>query len=594
MGHQVKKDLGVTLSKDGAEFRLWAPFAQSVSVLIGEPYAWDETPLSSELDGYWSVTIPGAEAGQTYKYRIQAADGRVLEKNDPRARQLTVSDNGASVIPDPDFDWGDTTQPVIPKEKQIIYEMHIGTFHRPDASTSGTFATAIEKLDYLVSLGINMIELMPITSIALSNGWGYSPNHLYSVENTYGGRRGLLEFMKACHQRGIGVILDLVYNHFSDRTDLWQFDGWSENGRGGIYFYNDERGDTPWGARPDYGRPEVKQFILDNVAMWLTEYRVDGLRIDSTIYMRNTKGPEGDTSHDIGDAWSLLQEMTSLAHKINPAALIVAEDSSGSEYVTKPVAEGGTGFDSQWGISFPQGIRSQLGLSNSNPYSGSLVKELTTMYNGKAFEKVIFSDSHDTAANGSVRINEAATPGNAGSVFARQYGLVANAIMLTAPGIPMLLQGEEFMQEGNFNDWQMLEWDKTVQFAGIVLAHQHLINLRLDTYSNTTGLTGPSINIFHDDKVNNVIAYHRWLHGGAHDDVIIVANFSDQRFDNYELNLPLPGTWHVRFNSSWKGYSPDFNETRTSSVTTGENNKVGLELADYNVLILSQDPTATT
>lgn len=588
MGHQVK-NLGAVLSEDGVEFRVWAPFAKSVSVLIGEPYAWNESPLNNENDGYWAAEIQGIKAGQSYKYKIQTANDYYIEKNDPRARQLTVSDNGESVIVDPSFDWEGVESPVIPIERRVVYELHVGTFHRPDASTTGTFATAIEKLDYLESLGVNTIELMPITSIAMSYGWGYAANHLYSVEGSYGGRRGLLEFIKACHKRGMAVIIDVVYNHFSMQTDLWQYDGWSENGRGGIYFYNDERGDTPWGGRPDYGRDEVRQFILDNVAMWFDEYRVDGLRVDSTTYMRNTEGASGDASHDIPEAWSLLQEMTSVAHSLNPAALMIAEDTSGNEYVTKPVSEGGAGFDTQWGLTFPHTIRQHLALEN-NEHGDSLAAELHHFYNGQPFQKIIFSDSHDTAANGSVRLNEAATPGDAGSVFARHYELLANAVLLTAPGIPMLLQGEEFMQGGSFNDWQMLEWDKTVQFAGIVLAHQHLINLRLDTYSNTTGLTGPSINVFHQDQNNNVIAYHRWQNGGANDDVIVIANFSNQRFNSYELMVPLTGTWHVRFNSSWEGYSPDFQETKMNNFTVDENGKAIIELAEYNVVILSQDP----
>jgi len=133
-----------------------------------------------------------------------------------------------------------------------------------------------------------------------------------------------------------------------------------------------------------------------------------------------------------------------------------------------------------------------------------------------------------------------------------------------------------------------------VQFAGIVLAHQHLINLRRDTYHNTTGLLGPSINVFHEDISNHVIAYHRWGNGGPHDDVIVIVNFSDQIFTDYKLYVPVAGMWHVRFNSSWKGYSPDFHETKTSTVTTDENSQISVELADYNVLILSQDPTANS
>ncbi|MEO6109774.1 MAG: alpha-amylase family glycosyl hydrolase [Candidatus Saccharimonadales bacterium] len=595
MGHQVKKNLGSTLTNDGVEFRVWAPFAKNVSVLINDSFSSAESPLLSEDDGYWAATIKEAEAGQSYKYRIYTRDDQILDRNDPRAEQLTDSDIGASVIVDPRFDWEGVEAPIIPKEKQVIYELHIGTFNRPDASTSGTFATAIEKLDYLQNLGITTIELMPVTSMKAGVGWGYEPMSIYAVEDTYGGRRGLLDFVKACHKHGIAVILDVVYNHFYDKTDLRQFDGWSENGRGGIYFYNDERGDTPWGMRPDYGRPEVRQYLLDNVAMWLTDYRVDGLRLDSTTYMRNTRGPEGDESTAIGDTWTLLQEMTTLAHKINPHALMIAEDSSGNESITKPVKEGGTGFDAQWGISFPQGIRQSLGLSNVNSYNNSLDYELSLAYNGDAFQKVIFGDSHDTAANGAVRLNEAVTPGNAASVFARQYDLIANAIALTAPGIPMILQGEEFLQEGNFNDWKMLEWDKTTQFAGIVLAHQHLINLRKNTYGNTTGLTGPSINIFHEDISNHVMAYHRWRDGGAHDDVLVIINCSDQRFTDYKLYVPVPGLWHVRFNSSWKGYSSDFNETKVSSVMTDENSQISIELADFNIVILTQDPaTAET
>lgn len=588
MGHRASHFIGSHVSNDGADFRVWAPFADAVSVLVNTDFTQSDTPLTSEENGYWAGSVPDAKAGKSYKYRIHNRDGYSLERNDPRARQLTVSDNGIGVIVDPDYDWGDVEAPIIPKEKQIMYELHIGTFNRPDAATPGTFYTAIEKLDYLQTLGINVVELMPVTSMATSNGWGYAPNHIFSVENSYGGRRGLLDFVKACHSRGIAVVLDVVYNHFSSQTELWQYDGWSENNRGGIYFYNDERGDTPWGGRPDYGRPEVRQFILDNVTMWLTEYHINGLRIDSTIFMRNTKGSSGGQDTEIADAWWLLQDIANLAHKIDPHAIMIAEDTSGNEYITKPSSEGGAGYDAQWGLTFPSAIRSMLSIGGSQP-DGNLTNELQHNYNGQGFQKVVFSDSHDTAANGSVRINEAATPGNAGSVFARQFGLLANALILTAPGIPMLLQGEEFMQEGNFNDWQMLDWDKTTQFAGIVLAHQHLIGLRLDTYGNTTGLTGESINVFHQDNDNRIIAYHRWKNGGAHDDVIVIANFNDKRFKSYEIGLPLKGTWHVRFNSSWKGYSPDFNETKVTSITTDENNRTSIELADYNIVVLSQD-----
>lgn len=590
MGHH-QRQLGAILHDKGVDFAVWAPFAKAVSLLLAVDFDWQETPLKADGKGYWTIDDVDAKAGQSYKYKITAEDGTVLERNDPYARQLTDSDNGASIIVVRDFEWesADTFQNP-PIESSIIYELHIGTFHRPDASTGGTFASAIQKLDYLKNLGVNYIELMPVTSMASSHGWGYAPNYIFAVENSYGGRRGLLDFVKACHEKGIGVILDVVYNHFYPETDLWQFDGWTENNRGGIYFYNDERGDTPWGGRPDYGRPEVRQFILDNVTMWLTEFKIDGLRVDSTVYMRNAKGQDRPED-DITDAWSLLGEMTTLAHKINPSALMIAEDNSSNPLIVAPVKNGGTGFDAQWELGFPHVIRDSLGIT-VNPSQGRLEGiswELGHQYSDSPFGKVIFSDSHDTAANGSVRLNEAVSPGNAESVFARQRSLVANAVTLTSPGIPMLLQGQEFMQEGAFNDWQMLEWKKAEQFSGIVQAHQHLIDLRRNKHQNTAGLIGRSTSIFHRDDTNSVLGYHRFDKGGRRDDTLVIANFSEGKFKEYRIHFPIPGTWRVRFNSSWKGYSSDFHETPIDTVETDNEGNVLLELAAYCVLILSQD-----
>jgi len=592
MGHQVHKHLGATLHDSGVDFAVWTPFAKSVSLLLSVEFDWAEYPMVSDGEGYWSIDDVDAQAGQSYKYQITTLTGEKLERNDPYARQLTDSDNGASVIVVRDFEWetdADFTAPA--PEKAIIYELHVGTFNRPDASTNGTFYTAIEKLDYLQNLGITAIELMPVTSMSSSHGWGYAPNYIFSIENAYGGRRGLLDFVKACHEKGIAVILDVVYNHFHPDTDLWEYDGWSENGRGGIYFYNDERGDTPWGGRPDYGREQVRQFILDNVAMWLTEFHIDGLRIDSTIYMRNSDGNNDKHELDIADAWSLLGEINDLAHKINPNALMIAEDNSTNNGIVTATKDGGMGFDAQWEVGFPHVIRDSLNITKNGdqPRLSGIEYELGHTYTGNAFDKVIFSDSHDTAANGSSRLNEAATPGNAESTHARHQILLASAVTLTAPGIPMLLQGQEFMQEGAFTDWQMLEWDKTIQFAGIVLAHQHLINLRLNHFDNTRGLLGQYTNLFHRDDENNVIAYHRKDKGGPNDDTVVLVNFGEKNFDSYEITLPDTGEWVVRFNSSWKGYSVDFHETQFQRATTDSSGKTLIAMSGYSVLILSKD-----
>ena len=215
MGHHANKHLGSTLHDDGVDFMVWAPFAKAVDLLQSVEFEWQPSPMATDGDGYWYINNVDAQAGQTYLYETTTESGEKLRRNDPYARQLTDSDNGFSIIVDRSYDWENADEFVTTDHnKAIIYELHIGTFHRPDASTTGTFYTAIEKLDYLQSLGVNYIELMPVTSMAQSHGWGYAPNYIFSVENAYGGRRGLLDFVKACHEKGIGVILDVVYNHF--------------------------------------------------------------------------------------------------------------------------------------------------------------------------------------------------------------------------------------------------------------------------------------------------------------------------------------------------------------------------------------------
>jgi 1,4-alpha-glucan branching enzyme len=323
--------------------------------------------------------------------------------------------------------------------------------------------------------------------------------------------------------------------------------------------------------------------------MWLSEYRLDGLRIDSTIYMRNTKGVDNDPAHDIPDAWYLLQDIVQLAHKINPHAIMIAEDAAATPYITKPRRETGCGFDAQWELGYPHAVRDALALNASHAATlDGIQYELQHEYTGDTFEKIIFSDSHDTAANGSVRLSEAAAPERPASLDARQATLIADAVTLTGPGIPMLLQGAEFMQEGAFNDWQALDWDRAEKHQGIVTAHQHLIQLRGNFYGNTAGLLGQSTALIHRNDDNHVIAFHRWDKGGAGDDVVVIVNFSSNSYDEYRLQVPRAGSWTARFNSSWRGYSADFPETNWTEVHAGDDYMIRIPLAPYAVYIISQ------
>ena len=589
MGKNSKKDVGVITHKNGVSFRVWAPFANQ-GLLTGTFNNWTPVPMASEEDGYWFLLVENARAGQEYKYLIKNGD-KELFRNDPRSLQLTTAD-GNSVIVATNFDWQGDDFVAVPVNQQVVYELHIGTFNRVDASTIGTFEQAMAKLDYLADLGINTIELMPISTMAMDRGWGYASDYIYSVESLYGGRHAFLEFVRAAHQRGIGVTLDVVYNHFGpdEKLDLWQFDGWSEDNKGGIYFYNDWRSKTPWGeTRPDYGRPEVQQYILDNVRMWLQDCHLDGLRVDSTIYMRNFNGWNNNPEGDIQDGWNILQHITDLGHKIKPEALLIAEDVSGNEAITKPITDGGAGFTTQWEVTFPQILRNVLdAIDDKDRHLSDLADELQRNYNGDAFARVLYSDSHDSAGNGGARLNEDIAPGKPDSLFARKRSLLASSIVLTAPGIPMLFQGQEFMQPGSFNDWQALDWSNVVHFAGIVLATKHLIALRKNEHDNTLGLSGQSLKIIHASDDSKVLAYHRWDQGGAGDDTVVVINFSNQDFPEYQLDFPRSGSWKVRFNSDWKGYSQEFKGLELSDVQVNDG-KGSVLIAAYTAIILSQD-----
>lgn len=583
------KNVGAIVHRSGVSFRVWAPFADSVAV-TGPFNDWSEQPLSAEHDGYWWVDVPGARAGQEYQFVIKNGE-TTYHRVDPRALHFITSE-GNSVIVNPSFDWGDDVFMPVPVEQQIIYELHVGTFYRPDLAMCGTFRDASDKLDYLAELGINTIELMPISSMLMDRGWGYAADYIFAVESLYGGRYGFLQFVKAAHARGIGVILDVVYNHFGpdENLDLWQFDGWHEDGMGGIYFYNDWRAETPWGnTRPDYGRPQVQQYILDNVRSWLHDCRVDGLRVDSTIFIRNAKGYNNDPATDLPEGWHILQQINNLAKKINPSALTIAEDVADNEYIVKPVREGGAGFSAQWELGFPHSLRRAL--ASNDPANISLAEicgELGKRYNDDAFQRIIYTDSHDTAANGSARLNEVLAPGSADGLFARRQSLLAAALLLTAPGIPMLFQGQEFMEAGSFNDWQGLDWGKASRHAGIVAAYKHLIALRKNLHNVSAGLTGKDINLMHLDEDNKVIAYHRWKAGGPKDDVVVIINFGNKLHENYVVGFPRNGTWQVRFNSTWHGYGSDFTDIAVPNVAV-ETGGGTLVLPPGSVIILSQD-----
>jgi 1,4-alpha-glucan branching enzyme len=585
--------MGTILYPGGVTFRVWAPFASSVFA-AGTFNKWSDTgnPFASEGNGYWSVDVPGAKIGDEYQFVIRNGNQPPLWHKNPYASEV-VNSSGNAIIHDPAFDWTGEDFVMPPRNELVIYEMHVGSFNDSAGGGPGTFDEIVPKLPYLHDLGINAIEIMPVLEFPMSFSWGYNPSDPFAVESALGGPQGLQRFVKAAHALGISVIMDVVYNHFGPGDlDLWRFDGWSDwNHNGGIYFYDNDRSHTDWGdTRPDYGRPEVRQYLRDNALFWLNKYNLDGLRFDSVSNIRSVIG------RDLPDGWSLLQWIHDEIQSTQPWKITIAEDLQNNEWITKGTGAGGAGFSSQWDAAFVHPIRDAvIAQSDSDRNLYAVRDTLYHRYNGDAEQRVIYTESHDEVANSHARVPEEIWPGNAGSWFSRKRSTLGAALVFTAPGIPMIFQGQEFLEDEYFRDSAPLDWAKLDKYSGINALYRDLIRLRRNWFNQTRGLRGQQINVHHINNTDKVIAFHRWENGGPGDDVVIVANFGNRGYDSYALGFPRAGVWRVRFNSDWQGYSSDFGNQLGYDTVAGDGSRDGMPfeanvgLGPYSVLILSQD-----
>jgi 1,4-alpha-glucan branching enzyme len=589
---------GAVPFQDGCRFTVWAPNADEVFVM-GTFNDWNKSshPMQGSTEGIWSVEVSGAGPGDEYRYRI-VTGGEEHFRIDPYARQVTSSVGNAIITPAlPD---ANAAAFQIPAHNQlVIYELHIGTFGKVEGQSGpGTLQGVRRRLAYLCELGINAVELMPLAEFAGGYSWGYNPSHIFAVESEYGTPEDLKAFVDEAHQHGIAVIKDVVYNHFGPSDlDLWQFDGWGENDQGGIYFYNDWRASTPWGAtRPDYGRPEVREYIRDNALMWVQDFDMDGLRFDGSAYIRNVHGQNNDPGSDLPDGWSLMQYVNEEVVKVKPNAILIAEDLKDNDFLTLSQPEGGAGFRAQWCAQFVHTIRGALIEADDAHRDMQAVRQaIQKRYHGNAYERVIYTESHDEVANGKARLAEEVDPGQASSWAAKKKSTLGAALVFTGPGIPMLFQGQEILEEDWFHDQDPIDWSKAERFAGILAIYKDLIALRLNCNGMTKGLTGQGLDVYHTNNADKVIAYHRWEDGGPGDSVVVVANFSTHPKEGYWIGFPSEGEWKVRFNSDSQVYEQEFGDLGSTAVHADAHEQDGLpargqvSVSGYSTLILSQD-----
>jgi 1,4-alpha-glucan branching enzyme len=572
--------------KDGSTtFRVWAPHADEVFV-IGDFNQWKEGDIALELEGngYWAVTTDMAEEGQEYKYLIRNGELR-LKKNDPYAFEVTNS-NGNSIIRTLDFDWEGEDFQIASWNSLVIYELHVGTFNRKNPDEVGTFQDVIAKLPYLKKLGINCIELLPVAEFAGAISWGYNPAHPFAIEQDYGGPEGLAGLIKEAHKAGIAVIMDVVYNHIGPSdVDLWQFDGWSENGKGGIYFYNDHRSETPWGdTRPDYGREEVRQYLRDNALMWIEKYHCNGLRLDATSYIRFERGGLGDDT-PIEEGNQMMREINAELQQKYPHILTIAEDLKGHAFVTDSLESGGIGYGSQWDMNFVHPVREVLIDTHDDSRDlQKIVDALEYQYSSDVFKRIIYTESHDEVANGKARIPEEIQPGDAESGFAKKRALLGIILTLTAPGIPMLFQGQEFIEDEYFQDTDPLDWEKQERLGGITKLLEGIIKLRTGEVAGGDGLRVQELEIVHFNTETKILAYCR---GG---NTLVILNFCHIDYKNYGIGIDSEN-WQLYVNSVDREFDSTFStlqvkELAIENAPTDDKNWTGkVNIPGYAALI---------
>lgn len=582
--------LGATIVEEpgesGVVFRVWAPNATSAHV-AGSFNSWSATAtpmtLESAASGIWSTHVANALEGQEYKFVFNGNHWRV----DPRARN-TVNSNGNGIIEDDgsDYPWQATEWETPPHNEMIIYELHVGSFSgNGDGVTNypAKYRDVVDAhLDDIIAAGANMIQIMPIHEFPGERSWGYNPSHFFAPETDYGTPDDLRYMIDTLHQNGIGVILDVVYNHTSNSdNNLWMFDGSDEN----IYFYSTGEpclDETTWGPRPDYREDQVAALFADNAAYWIEEFRFDGLRVDFTRAMHGYCFEEGE-------GWDTMKRIVNSVKAANPRAIVIAEELPNDSAVSTPQAQGGAGYDAQWCDPFGDILRGQLG--QSDPDIGSIAFAISDSGFGRPnIEAVKYVESHDEAGN-HMRLTSVIDGDDPFSERAIGLNKLAGALTLLSPGIPMLFMGQEFMEDKKFHDGEgdRIWWGFLDTYGGVRDVFGIVGGLR-QTRPSLLGDAG--VQITHSNDGANVVAFQRY--DGNGDVTFVVANFSGDEFTQYRLGIPAPGTWYELINTDASRFlgSGITNGTliATAGNRDGQSQYVDIHLAPYALAVFSQTP----
>ena len=542
--------LGAHLTAEGTVFRTFAPNARRVSLL----YADDEIPMQPVYDrNFYEVTVPGVKAGEVYEYRIYKPSGGYTDHCDPYGYKMELRPGHKSVVADmsaysfADSKWMQQRTEQF-NQPLNIYEMHLGSWRRHEDGNFLSYVDCAKQLaPYLKEMGYTHVELLPVSEYPYDPSWGYQVTGYYAPTSRYGTPHDFMTFVDMCHSEGIGVIIDWVGAHFPrDECGLFEFDG------GYCYEPADplRREHPDWGTRIfDYGRYEVRSFLISNVVYWLEKFHVDGIRVDavaSMLYLDyGRRGGEWRPNQYGGninlDAVAFLQDMNAAAFAFDPHVIMVAEESTAYANVTKPKEDfNGLGFNFKWNMGW---MHDMVDYMSTDPLFRKGKHNNITFSLTYAFsENFVLPLSHDEVVHGKCSlINK--MPGDYADKF---HGLRAfYGYMMTHPGKKLLFMGGEFGQfiewdEKKELDWFLLDFEKHQQLRAYVrdLNHYYLDHPAL--WSNDTDWQGFQW-IACDDSEQSVISFRRIDEKGK--EIIVVCNFCPVERTGYEIGVPKAGTY---------------------------------------------------
>ena len=544
---------------EGYVFRVWAPNAACVHV-VGEFNFWnpEDLPMHKIGAGVWEAVSVYAKAGQAYKYCVTGRSGRTVYKTDPYGRRCCALPETSSIIcPPSQFRWHDAAYRArTAKQSAIsrpvnIYEVHAGSWkRREDGSYLSYEALAAELVPYVKDMGYTHIELLPIMEYPYDPSWGYQVTCYFAPTHRYGTPEQLMQFVDACHKAGLGVILDWVPAHFpKDENGLFEFDGSC------CYELSDpSMNEHPdWTTRIyDYGKPEVQSFLISNACYWISEFHVDGIRVDAVAsmlyldYNRKQFKPNRYGGRENLEAIDFLRKLNEAAFKVNPAVMMIAEESTAFPMITKPDYDGGLGFLFKWNMGWMNDMLQYMSLDPlwRKGDHNALTFSMTYAYS----ENFILPLSHDEVVHGKCSlINK--MPGNYDDKFNNLR--VFFAYQMAHPGKKLNFMGNEFAQfiEWNYKqglDWLLLDYDRHRQMQSFVrtLNHFYLENRCLwENDSDWDGFRWLSC----DDRDNSVIAFRRRSRKGQ--ELIAVCNFCPVLREDYRLPLPKAGWYRPVLNT---------------------------------------------